>query len=89
MGGPRDIIALVKPQFEVGRERIGKGGIVRDEAARQDALAGVLEVASELGMSCLGTIESPITGAEGNVEFLAGFVLGDADEPVGHAEPVA
>ena len=43
---------------------------MRDEAARQDALQGVLEVASELGMSCLGTIESPITGAEGNKEFL-------------------
>jgi 23S rRNA (cytidine1920-2'-O)/16S rRNA (cytidine1409-2'-O)-methyltransferase len=83
------VYALVKPQFEVGRERIGKGGIVRDEAARQDALQGVLQVASELGMSCLGSIESPITGAEGNVEFLAGFVLGDAHEPVGHAEPVA
>jgi 23S rRNA (cytidine1920-2'-O)/16S rRNA (cytidine1409-2'-O)-methyltransferase len=69
------IYALIKPQFEVGRERVGKGGIVRDESARQDALDGVLAAAEELGMSCLGTIASPITGAQGNIEFLAGWTL--------------
>ena len=75
LGPAGRVYALVKPQFEVGRERVGKGGIVRDENARKDALDGVLATAEELGMSCLGTIESPITGARGNVEFLAGWTL--------------
>ena len=67
------VYALVKPQFEVGRDQVGKGGIVRDEAARQAALDRVLATAAELGLTHLGTITSPITGAEGNIEFLAGF----------------
>ncbi len=78
------VYALVKPQFEVGRERVGKGGIVRDEAARKDALDGVLAVAAELGLACLGTIASPITGAEGNIEFLAGFARGETLPPIRH-----
>ena len=77
------IYALVKPQFEVGRERIGKGGIVRDPQARADALEAVLETARDLGLTCLGTIESPITGTEGNVEFLAGFEGLEAPVPIG------
>jgi len=64
------VIALVKPQFEVGRERIGKGGIVRDEAARADALATVAAAARDLGYAVLGDTTSPITGGKGNVEFL-------------------
>jgi len=67
------IYALIKPQFEVGRERIGKGGIVRDAQAREDAVAGVLATAEELGLDLLGSIESPITGTEGNIEYLAGW----------------
>jgi 23S rRNA (cytidine1920-2'-O)/16S rRNA (cytidine1409-2'-O)-methyltransferase len=64
------VIALVKPQFEVGRARIGKGGIVRDDGARRDALAGVAATARALGYSVLGETISPITGGKGNVEFL-------------------
>ena len=64
------VIALVKPQFEVGRGRIGKGGIVRDEGARADALAGVVATALTLGYQVLGDTVSPITGGKGNVEFL-------------------
>ena len=67
------IYALIKPQFEVGRDRIGKGGIVRDAGARDDAVAGVLAAAEELGLELLGSIESPITGTEGNIEYLAGW----------------
>ena len=67
------IYALIKPQFEVGRERIGKGGIVRDAQARDDAVAGVLAIGEELGLELLGSIESPITGTEGNIEYLAGW----------------
>lgn len=64
------VIALVKPQFEVGRARIGKGGIVRDEAARADALATTGETARKLGYQVVGETTSPITGGKGNVEFL-------------------
>jgi 23S rRNA (cytidine1920-2'-O)/16S rRNA (cytidine1409-2'-O)-methyltransferase len=66
----RQVIVLVKPQFEAGREFVGKGGIVRDEAAQ---LAAVEKVKSTmLGLKCIRTdvIESPILGAEGNREFL-------------------
>ena len=65
-----DVIALVKPQFEVGRTKVGKGGIVRDESARLEALEGVAQAATSLGFSLRGHITSPITGAKGNVEFL-------------------
>jgi 23S rRNA (cytidine1920-2'-O)/16S rRNA (cytidine1409-2'-O)-methyltransferase len=67
------LVLLVKPQFEVGRERVGKGGIVRDEAARLEALEQVAACARALGLAELGRIPSPITGADGNVEFLLGL----------------
>jgi 23S rRNA (cytidine1920-2'-O)/16S rRNA (cytidine1409-2'-O)-methyltransferase len=63
------VIALVKPQFEVGRARIGKGGIVRDEAARADALADVAAAARRRGYRVAGDTVSPITGGKGNVEL--------------------
>jgi 23S rRNA (cytidine1920-2'-O)/16S rRNA (cytidine1409-2'-O)-methyltransferase len=66
-----EIIALVKPQFEVGKGKVGKGGVVRDGALRQEALDGILAFARELGLEVIGSIESPIHGAAGNVEFLA------------------
>jgi len=68
-----DVIALVKPQFEVGKGKVGKGGIVRDEALRREALEGVLRFASGIGLKIIGAIESPIKGASGNQEFLAAF----------------
>ncbi|MFP5207543.1 MAG: TlyA family RNA methyltransferase [Acidobacteriota bacterium] len=61
---------LVKPQFEAGREHVGKGGIVRDSAAQQLAVARVAGCMRGLGWQVVETIESPITGAEGNREFL-------------------
>jgi 23S rRNA (cytidine1920-2'-O)/16S rRNA (cytidine1409-2'-O)-methyltransferase len=64
------VVALVKPQFEVGRADVGKGGIVRDEAARARALAEVRAAAAALGYEVLGDTVSPITGGKGNVEFL-------------------
>jgi 23S rRNA (cytidine1920-2'-O)/16S rRNA (cytidine1409-2'-O)-methyltransferase len=64
------VVALVKPQFEVGPARVGKGGIVRDPQARADALAQVSAAAAALGYEVCGQTESPITGAKGNVEFL-------------------
>ncbi len=64
------VVTLVKPQFEVGRAKVGKGGIVRDEADRQHALDQVKTVARDLGYEVLGETTSPITGGKGNVEFL-------------------
>ncbi len=65
-----EAVLLVKPQFEVGKGRVGKGGIVRDDAARLAALAGVAQAAADAGLPVLATTRSPITGAKGNVEFL-------------------
>ncbi|HEX6502656.1 MAG TPA: TlyA family RNA methyltransferase [Terriglobales bacterium] len=66
----RQLVVLVKPQFEVGREHVGKGGIVRDEAAQKAAVEKVQRAVVELGFSHTDVIESPILGAEGNREFL-------------------
>jgi 23S rRNA (cytidine1920-2'-O)/16S rRNA (cytidine1409-2'-O)-methyltransferase len=65
-----EIIALIKPQFEVGKELVGKGGIVRDEAARTAAVARIAKFMSGRGLEVKGVIPSPITGQDGNVEFL-------------------
>jgi len=61
---------LVKPQFEVGREGVGKGGVVRDPQAHAQAIAGVLEAAVALGWQGKGLTGSPITGPAGNHEYL-------------------
>ncbi|MBZ5598598.1 MAG: TlyA family RNA methyltransferase [Acidobacteriia bacterium] len=66
----RQIIVLVKPQFEVGREQVGKGGIVRDAGAQSAAVEKVRRVLRELKFTQTEMIESPILGAEGNREFL-------------------
>jgi 23S rRNA (cytidine1920-2'-O)/16S rRNA (cytidine1409-2'-O)-methyltransferase len=66
-----EIIVLIKPQFEVGKANVGKGGIVRDPLMRQQAVEQVLEAARGSGLDVAGTIESPIQGAGGNQEFLA------------------
>src|SRR5207248_2568587 len=65
-----EAVLLVKPQFEVGKGKVGKGGVVRDEAARQAALAGVERAAETAGFRVAGRMESPIKGAKGNVEYL-------------------
>jgi 23S rRNA (cytidine1920-2'-O)/16S rRNA (cytidine1409-2'-O)-methyltransferase len=64
------MIILVKPQFEAGREFVGKGGIVRDQAAQLASVEKVKRTLLELGCSRTDVIESPILGAEGNREFL-------------------
>jgi len=65
-----EAVVLVKPQFEAGREHVGKGGIVRDPAAHQLAIDKVADCVRSLGWQVVGTIPSPITGVEGNREFL-------------------
>lgn len=67
---PADIVALVKPQFELDPDRIGKGGIVRDDEDRREALARVESTAASLGMEVLDRCPSPIPGREGNLEYL-------------------
>jgi 23S rRNA (cytidine1920-2'-O)/16S rRNA (cytidine1409-2'-O)-methyltransferase len=66
----KPIIALVKPQFEVGREHVGKGGVVRDEEARRGAVTKVRDWANANGFVAGDDVESPITGPAGNVEYL-------------------
>ncbi len=65
-----EAVVLVKPQFEAGREHVGKGGIVRDPEAHQLAIDKVADGVRGLGWQVVGTIPSPITGMEGNKEFL-------------------
>jgi 23S rRNA (cytidine1920-2'-O)/16S rRNA (cytidine1409-2'-O)-methyltransferase len=65
-----DLIALVKPQFEVGPERVGKGGLVTDPAARADAVEGVRGFLESAGWTVREVTQSPIAGGDGNVEFL-------------------
>jgi 23S rRNA (cytidine1920-2'-O)/16S rRNA (cytidine1409-2'-O)-methyltransferase len=65
-----DLVVLVKPQFEVGKARVGKGGVVRDPAAHQDAITGVVEAAETLGLQASGLVASPLTGPAGNHEYL-------------------
>lgn len=64
------LVALIKPQFEVGKGEVGKGGIVRDEAKRKEVVDKITAFALGLGLEVRGVIESPITGADGNVEYL-------------------
>lgn len=66
----RQIVVLVKPQFEAGREHVGKGGIVRDPDAQQAAVEKVRQALTQLGAQRTDAIDSPILGAEGNREFL-------------------
>jgi 23S rRNA (cytidine1920-2'-O)/16S rRNA (cytidine1409-2'-O)-methyltransferase len=69
LASPADMVVLVKPQFEVGKGQVGKGGIVRDPAQHQEAVAKVSRKLLELGFIQLASMESPLLGAEGNREF--------------------
>ena len=70
-----ELCALVKPQFEVGREGVSRGGLVREEGLREEAVQGVIEAAAEAGFALRGRMESPVTGAKaGNVEYLVHLV---------------
>jgi len=68
------IVTLIKPQFEVGKGEVGKGGIVKDPLQHERVIAAVNAAAQSLGLSVRGVIESPVTGADGNHEFLALYV---------------
>jgi len=66
------LVALVKPQFEAGREEVGKGGVVRDPSVHERVCTQAKDWVEGQGWTVLGVVESPITGPEGNVEFLLG-----------------
>ncbi|MHA0855554.1 TlyA family RNA methyltransferase [Paenibacillus sp. CMAA1364] len=71
------IVALIKPQFEAGREKVGKSGVIRDSAVHREVLTTVLTLAEEMGYRLQGLTFSPITGGEGNIEFLAYWKLNE------------
>lgn len=73
LGRPARVIALVKPQFEVGKGQVGRGGIVRDEEQRRAVTAKVLACAESLGFRSLGVLDSPVPGQKGNREILLGL----------------
>ena len=73
-----DLVLMVKPQFEVGKERLGKGGVVRDQELRVDAVLAVAASAAGLGLGVAGVCASPLPGPSGNVEY---FVWLRADAP--------
>lgn len=76
------LVSLVKPQFELGKSALGKGGIVKSEKLAREALTRVCAFAESLGFLCLDTMPSPIRGGDGNLEFLAAFSL----PPIGKTE---
>ena len=69
------LIALIKPQFEVGKGEVGKGGIVRDEKKHREVVSRIINFLEELNFRILGVITSPILGADGNKEFLVAGIL--------------
>jgi 23S rRNA (cytidine1920-2'-O)/16S rRNA (cytidine1409-2'-O)-methyltransferase len=84
-----DALVMVKPQFEVGRERVGKGGVVRDPAARRDALVTVAEAARREGAAVLGFASSRLPGPAGNRETFAWLAEGGRAGAVGDLEAAA
>ena len=75
-----EVVALIKPQFEAGREKVGKSGVIRDSAVHREVLHTVLSFAASSGFHLLGLTFSPITGGEGNIEFLAHWKLAGLPE---------
>ena len=77
-----EVVTLIKPQFECGREALGKGGIVKKPEHRLSAVRRVVSVAEENGLHLCGLIRSPIEGGDGNVEFLARFTKDMNTQPI-------
>ena len=74
-------VSLIKPQFEVGKNGVGKGGIVKDKKFRKFAVERVIECANSFGFFCKSIIKSPILGGDGNTEYLAVFTKGGENLP--------
>ncbi|GAB3903034.1 hypothetical protein GCM10029964_094380 [Kibdelosporangium lantanae] len=76
-----DLLPMIKPQFEVGKDRLGSGGVVRDPGLRATAVVEVLAAAAELGLRPHGVVASPLPGPSGNVEYFAWLRRGEPLEP--------
>ena len=83
-----DIVCLIKPQFEAGREDVGKKGVVRDAAVHERVLRDFLEAAPGLGYSVMGLDYSPVRGPEGNIEYLAYLKKGAFEAPIPDAAEI-
>ena len=70
LGDKGEVVALIKPQFEAGREKVGKKGVVRDRQVHEDVIKQIMDFALTLGFSLLHLDYSPIKGPEGNIEYL-------------------
>ena len=71
------VLCLIKPQFEAGRENVGKNGVIRDPAVHKEVLGSIVALAKELGFTILGLTFSPVKGPAGNIEFLGHLTLAD------------
>ena len=76
------VLCLIKPQFEAGKDQVGKKGVVHDPAIHRQVLERFVENARELGFTVLGLSWSPVKGPEGNIEFLGHLSLGQDDQPI-------
>lgn len=76
-----DVIPLIKPQFEAGRDDVGKGGIIKDNAVHRRVLMNVLESARQIGYTIHDLVQSDIIGAKGNIEFLVWLSIGRSKQP--------
>jgi 23S rRNA (cytidine1920-2'-O)/16S rRNA (cytidine1409-2'-O)-methyltransferase len=74
---PALMVALIKPQFEVGRGQVGRGGIVRDDNQRHAVMERIVACARGFGLDSIGVMDSPVQGQKGNREILAAFRLPD------------
>lgn len=81
-----DLLPMVKPQFEVGKDRVGSGGVVRDRALRAEAVTAVAQTAAGYGLRTLGAVASPLPGPSGNVEYF--LWLRKESTAAGASEPV-
>lgn len=88
VGPGADVVLMVKPQFEVGRERLGAGGVVRDPAHQVDAVLGVVRAAQAVGLALTGVVPSPLPGPHGNREFFV-RLRPEPDAAVGERPPGA
>ena len=73
------VVCLIKPQFEAGKEKVGKKGVVREKSTHREVLEGFLSLADSLSFRVLGLTWSPVKGPEGNIEFLAHLALGEGE----------
>lgn len=71
------VLCLIKPQFEAGKEKVGKKGVVRDPSVHKEVLDDFVALTQEIGFAILGLTFSPVKGPEGNIEFLAHLTLAD------------